>query len=252
MSHNLFLLLSPKKEPLLRIFLFPYAGSGPSAFYQWPKYLNDYVELVCLNLPGRGARLSETSYTSMNQIIENAKHEIDTLLDKPFIFIGYSLGAKIAYELLLNLHQRNLPLPAHWITIASPSPHLPRQSDPIHQLDDKDFLFALTKYAGIPEEILSDNEWMEMLMPSLKGDFSILENTQPVTKTTWSIPISILGGEYDQQIDTEELKKWSELFPNIHLYRLFPGNHFFIKEFEKQVLSIINLITEQVIILETN
>jgi surfactin synthase thioesterase subunit len=244
MDHKLFLLLSPKKEPSLRIFMFPYAGSGPFTFAHWPKYIDNQIELLCLNLPARGTRLAEAPYTQMHQIIENSRDEIDALLDKPFIFIGYSLGAKIAYELMSDLYKRNQPLPVHWIAIASQPPHMPRRSAPIHQLDDKDFICALKKYAGTPEEILSNHEWMELLLPSLKGDFSILENTQPAPKTTWPIPISILGGQYDQQIDSSDLTKWSELFPNVNLYKLFPGNHFFIREFENELLSVINDIAQ--------
>ncbi len=52
------------------------------------------------------------------------EEEILPLLDRPFAFFGYSLGATVAFELALRLEQKHRKAPRHVMAAARQPPHL--------------------------------------------------------------------------------------------------------------------------------
>ncbi|MFX6118775.1 thioesterase domain-containing protein, partial [Acinetobacter baumannii] len=51
----------------MRLFTFPYAGSGASVFHNWFLPLYDSVDLYALQLPGRESRAAEAPYRDMEE-----------------------------------------------------------------------------------------------------------------------------------------------------------------------------------------
>jgi surfactin synthase thioesterase subunit len=50
---------NPTSKPRLRVFAFPCASAGPTAFQRLAKSLDDRVELSAIHLPGRESRINE-------------------------------------------------------------------------------------------------------------------------------------------------------------------------------------------------
>jgi len=48
-------------EPSYRLICFPRGGGSVQSFRNWTDYLPDDVELICLDLPGRGKRSAEAA-----------------------------------------------------------------------------------------------------------------------------------------------------------------------------------------------
>src|SRR5580704_11807660 len=83
----------------LRLYCFPYAGRGGSVFVPWCAPLAPEIEVCPILLPGREARIRETSVTSMPALVDSLVDAIQADDDLPFAFFGHSLGGLVAFEL---------------------------------------------------------------------------------------------------------------------------------------------------------
>jgi len=81
----------PNPQARLRLFCFPYAGSGASIFRIWSDGLPADVEVCPVQFPGRGTRLMETPFTQLSPLVQAIAQGLVPLLDKPFAFFGHSL-----------------------------------------------------------------------------------------------------------------------------------------------------------------
>src|SRR5262245_41506308 len=84
---------SGKARP--RLFCFPYAGGGASAYRGWAEALPS-LEVCAVQAPGRETRIGEAPLTRLEPLADAATAAIRPLLDRPFAFFGYSLGGFVA------------------------------------------------------------------------------------------------------------------------------------------------------------
>lgn len=243
-GNNLFYLPKYNGNAKFKLFCFPFAGGNFSSYMPWIRSVDKEVELILAQLPGRGARILDQPYLSMSALVSDLLADIIPLIDRPYILFGHSLGAKVAYELMLALKKMGFPLPVHFIASASPAPYIPRKSPPIHHLADSEFIQALSNYNGTSAEILNDHELMAMLLPSLRADFTILENYLGNKNEPVHTNLSLFGGEQDKEVNLNELLAWKSLFEFNADHRLFPGGHFFLQESSGLLVNEINKILQ--------
>ncbi|MBJ6762832.1 thioesterase [Myxococcaceae bacterium JPH2] len=227
----------PLPEARLRLFCFPFAGGSASIYNGWSTGLPLGVELCAVQLPGRERRLMEPPIASMPALLDAVMPVMAPLLDKPFVLFGYSMGARIALEVARRLHLQGGPQPRGFIAAAAPPPAA-NDREPIHQLDNPRFIEKLRAYDGTPEEILQHRELLELVLPTLRADFSLAwwENGPDAVKL--GIPISVLGSTGDKHVAVSLLERWRDetSSPDVRV-RHFAGGHFFIRSHPEQVLS---------------
>lgn len=237
MKPTWFTCLKQNTRASLRLFCFPYAGGSAHAFRAWVNDVPDWVELYAANLPGRGARVAEPSYTSLTQLTRALAHGIEPYLDKSFAFFGHSLGALLAFELARRLRRERGLEPAHLFVSAYHAPHLKDRSPPIHDLPDAEFLEQLRKLNGTPPEILSNAELMEFMLPILRADFEVLETYSYLPDFPAGCPLEAYGGLQDPEAGHQELSAWREHTTGSFALRMFPGDHFFVNTSRQLVLQ---------------
>jgi medium-chain acyl-[acyl-carrier-protein] hydrolase len=226
-----------------RLFLFPYAGSGPTAFSKWPAELPGATETWVAHYPGRGSRHNEAPIKELATLTEEICLAIQPLLDKPFALFGHSLGALIAFELTRCLRQNAFPLPDALFVSACGAPHLPDPHPPIHALPDTEFLRALQELNGIPAEVAKLPELMELLLPTLHADFEVAESYQYISNAyELTCPIVAFGGNDDPRVSRERLEGWASLTDGCFKSQYFPGDHFFINTIRESVIA--SIVTE--------
>ena len=125
-KNKTFIIPKPQVSARLRLFLFPYAGGSASTYIHWAKLFDDnlHVELVLVQLPGRGSRMTEPLHQTMESIMSELLEHASYITSLPYILFGHSLGGKIAYELACRLRALTLPLPKYLIASASGAPLL--------------------------------------------------------------------------------------------------------------------------------
>ncbi|MCO7226510.1 thioesterase II family protein [Pleionea sp. CnH1-48] len=100
-----FINFMPNPLAPMRIFCFPYAGGSAAIYSDWAKDL-PFLEVIAIQLPGRGSRLTEPLVDSIEHMANELSKTILPLLDKPFIFFGHSNGATLCYEVAKRLQYR--------------------------------------------------------------------------------------------------------------------------------------------------
>jgi len=104
----------PKPSARMRLFCFPYAGAGGSAYFAWTRALAHLpIEVCAVQPPGRENRLAELPYTVMEPLAAGAAAAIRESADRPYALFGHSMGALVAFEVLRRLRAVNAPLPVH-------------------------------------------------------------------------------------------------------------------------------------------
>lgn len=235
------LLFIPKIKPnaSLRLICFPYAGGSSATYLSWQNDLNPDVELVVVQLPGRGIRLSEPPYTTMKEIVNALFLAAKQLNNKPFLFYGHSMGARVAYELTLMLARVHCRLPIHFIASGSVAPCISRTNEQTYHLPDNEFIAKVGALNGTPLDVLTNIEIMHLMLPALRADFKIIETY--CNKSNFLIPtkVSVLAGN-QEEIEIADIEAWFTLFEMRTDIYWISGDHFFVEKNKAEVLKAVD------------
>lgn len=223
-------IVSPRPNPAasMRLFCLPYAGGGASAYRAWAGLLPAEIELCAIQLPGREQRIGEAAYTAMPELVAALAEQLAPwVADLPYALFGHSLGALVAYELGQALRDTGT-CPHHLFVSASPPPPGAGQRRPIHTLPDAQFIDELRRLKGTPEEVLQHRELMELLLPVLRADFSLLDTYSPRQRPPLPCAIAAFAGAADQEIPADVVQGWQEHTAAAFRLRVVPGDHFFL------------------------
>jgi epothilone polyketide synthase C len=82
----------PRAAPRLRLFCFPFAGGGSAVYRNWAQFVDQSIEVVAVEPPGRLGRIAENPVTDLKEFVEQLLAEMRGLLDRPFAFFGHCLA----------------------------------------------------------------------------------------------------------------------------------------------------------------
>jgi len=236
-SSTWFVCPRPNARADARLFLFPYAGGAPSAFHSWVNEIPSNIETHIAHYPGRGSRYNEPLLNNINTLVERIYDAIQPLLDKPFFFMGHSMGGIVAFELAQLLQRHDLHLPQILFVSACGAPHIPDPHPSLHKLPDLEFIRSLRELNGIPAEVTKHSELMQLLLPTLRADFELIESYHYSSSgSPLNCPIIAFGGLDDPRVSQERLEGWFSHTLSRFASQYFPGDHFFINSEKKSIL----------------
>ncbi len=236
----------PNPQAKLRLFCFHYAGGGALSFRTWLNGLPSYVEVCLIELPGRGMRLMEPPFTRLEPLIQALSNAVVPSLNKPFAFFGHSMGAVVSFELARLLKNHHLS-PLQLFVSGRIAPQIPDPDPSIHALPESEFLKELRRYNGTPEEVLNNTELMQLLLPTLRADFAVLETYTYAPAPRLDCPITAYGGWQDWKASREGLEAWREQTNADFLLQMFPGDHFFLYSSESLLLQSLSQKLHQIV-----
>jgi len=226
----------PNAGARLRLFCFPYAGGGAAIYRLWPQSLPSEVEACMAQLPGRGTRLREEPFTNLDALVAAIAEAIAPLLDKPFALFGHSMGAMISFELARRLREQGQPQPSHLFISGRRAPQLPNDDPISYNLPDAELGQELLRLNGTPKEVLEHPELMELMLPLLRADFSVVETYDYRPGVPLDCPLTVFGGLRDAEVSREQLEAWREQTTSEFALRMLPGDHFFLNDAQAQTL----------------
>jgi medium-chain acyl-[acyl-carrier-protein] hydrolase len=229
----------PLPQARLRLFCFPYAGAGASVYRGWADALPAEIELCPVQLPGRETQLKQPPFTDLSLLSRALTDALLPYLDRPFAFLGHSMGALVSFEVIRQLRRQKAPLPAHLLVSGRRAPQIPHLAPPIHHLPDEVFISALQQFGGMSPVVWQNAELRRLFLPVLRADFAMLETYSYRTEPPIACPISALGGVQDPETMGDNLTAWQEQTSNQFSLRLFPGGHFFIKNDREAFLQVL-------------
>jgi medium-chain acyl-[acyl-carrier-protein] hydrolase len=128
-------------------------------------------------------------------------------------------------------------LPTYLFISSRRAPHLPDPHQPISSLSGDAFAQAIQKrYKGIPKIIQQDPDLMNIFLPILRADFSVLETYQYVQEPSFEFPIFIYFGLQDITLTMQDVIAWQVHTHLPLVVETFPGDHFFIQSQRLPVL----------------
>ena len=205
-------------------------------FRDWSNGLPADVEVCPIQFPGRGTRLMEPPYNRLSLLVEALIQALLPLLDKPFALFGHSLGSLVSFELARQIWANHQLRPVRLFVSAGPAPQVPRRNSPIHDLPEKEFMAELRRLNGIPAELMSNKELMDIVLPSLRADFALFESYRYLSGPPLNCPISTFGGLSDNRVNHDDLEAWRDQTTVSFTIRMFPGDHFFLKSTQPLLL----------------
>ena len=136
-------------------------------------------------------------FIQINNINLNSRH---------FLIYGHSLGAYLALRGYIG-------------------PGI-REQLQYHTLEKDEFVKALRKKGGLPDELVENKEVFEFFEPIIRADFELLEK-----KTFWKeqiiqAPIHALMGSEEEFANS--ISNWKNYTMSDFSYEILEGDHFFI------------------------
>ena len=228
------------QKPLVRLFCFPYAGGSAHAYGKWHFELPSSIQVLSVQLPGRGPTARETPFRSLSRLVEWLESEMRSFSDVPYALFGHSMGAIVAFELARRFQvQEAKHQPLALFVSASRAAHLPSELL-IHNLPPQQFMSALLKLGGTCRIVLESPELFSIAERAIRADIELSETYQASLDSKLQCPIWALGGESDLNVDKRSLHKWNELTEGAFQLRLFPGGHFYINSEQHAVCRFIS------------
>ena len=124
------------------------------------------------------------------------------------------------------------------------APHTLHKRDKIIRLNDKEFTEALKAYNGIPQEILGEQDLMELMLPIIRADMSIIDNYTYKGSSPINCDITTIGGNNDPKVALKDITLWESYTTQKYIHHTLEGDHFFIRSNKNKVLEIINEVFE--------
>lgn len=223
----------------MRLFCFPYAGGNAMVYRTWAQKLPANVEVVGVQLPGRGSRTHEPPLSRLSDLVELLGSALAGSLNEPFAFFGHSMGALVAFELARLLRREGHARPCHMFISGRSAPQLSPTHRPLYNLPTNELMQELKQLEGTPREVLEHPELMALMLPVLRADFSICDTYEYTEAAPLECPISAFGGFQDFDVPRENLEAWREQTSSSFTLRMLPGNHFFLHSNETLLLNLL-------------
>ena len=143
-------------------------------------------------------------------------------------------------------HRRGLCAPEAVIVASYRAPHLPGPLHDLYLVDDHELAAELARYGGLPAEILSRSEWLELLMPTVRDDLRIRQSYRPLGEPPLPCPLHIFGGHNDPLAPPDTMAAWSSYSAQPQPVRLFAGGHFLFRQPAPQLVTAVARVVEDV------
>ncbi|GIO01166.1 alpha/beta fold hydrolase [Brevibacillus laterosporus] len=225
----------------MKLFCIPFAGGSASVYTSWKKAFLPDIELIPIELAGKGSRFNQPLYENIEQAVSDILSILQSKLDSsPYALFGHSMGALLVFEVLHALKEQNAPMPITTFFSGKNPPHIAPTTNR-HKLEGKAFWEEVRSMGGTPAELMTSTELMDIFTPILKRDFKLVETYAPnLNRELITTPVTVLYGTKDDTVSVDRMTEWSRHTSEDISFATFDGGHFFIQEHEQAVISLVN------------
>lgn len=208
-----------------RLFCFPYAGSGASAFSGWPEAVGD-VQVCPVQFPGRENRLGQAHHGTYENLAATLVGPLTSLLDRPFALFGHCAGVLPAFETAVRLAELGLPEPSCLVVSGRAAPH-EAESDRMLTMTEAELraeLESVVRGRGIEPRPDVLDMGMAVLLRDLAADRAY-RREEPVRL---GCPIVVVHWRDDPSVRVEDLGGWREYADSVEFHAVAGGQHDFM------------------------
>jgi len=224
--------------PAIDLLALPCAGASATMYLRWRRFLPEWIRVIPVELPGRGARTGEPYVEDFAQLVAQICDEQVGAMQGRYALFGHSMGALLAHAVAQRRHALALPMPLAVFVSASPAPST-RDPDRFAGIDNDAALMAdLRKQGGTPDAVFDSAELLRLTLDSLAADYRVCGNFRYHPSEPLPVPLHVFAGRQDD-IDPERIEAWRRETRHACTLDWFDGAHFFIRQQEQEVLAAI-------------
>lgn len=202
-----FVIPKPNSNAKIKLFCFHDAGGSAALFHNWENLLDDNFEVISVELPGRGRRMSEKPYTQVSALIQDLMPQLEMKLDRPYIFLGHSMGGLIAFEAIRELRKRNHAMPLKLFISSTAGLTSYTKADVDYRLSETDLINA---YPHLDIGNIGDEELQQLLMKILRADLELIYNYDYTHVQPLDVPIIAIHGNDDTRVRRHQIAQWEK------------------------------------------
>jgi epothilone polyketide synthase C len=254
-------IVGPKTAPRLRLFCFPFAGGGSAVYRNWAQFIDQTIEVVAIEPPGRLGRITETPVTDLKEFVEQVATEMGDLLDRPFAFFGHCLGGLTMYETARRIIHTTGLRPQHLFASGARPPDRISDQGRFEERVMQDLLKLAQFRIGLPayaqsddvfaelirhfnvhatHRLLSEPELRELMLPVVRAEFQMASSYHFVAEPPWEIPITCFAAKGDPYVSRKHALGWGR-FTNSRLQvHIREGAHFAVVDDMAFIHDVIN------------
>ncbi|MER7767957.1 thioesterase domain-containing protein [Kitasatospora sp. NPDC096140] len=212
-----------------RLFCFPHAGGGASAFASWRPHLPDSVDLRPVQLPGRENRVGDPLPATLEELTVQVAGALLPLLEPPYVLFGHSFGGLLAYSLTRHLHEHGHPLPRALLISGARPPHLAADTA-YHALPHDELLDFLRATNGVPDVLLQHEEFVRRLLTGLRADLALAAEYRPAPAAPLPCDVRVFAATEDPVVPPAALEGWRAYAGGEFTVHRRPGDHHTVYE----------------------
>jgi surfactin synthase thioesterase subunit len=230
--------LAPPSTGSLTLLCLPHAGGRASAYRGWADELPSSLHPVALDYP-RGAADSVAAIAERVAVSLAAWPR-----SQPLALFGHSLGALVAYELALRLHQAHRG-PQLLLVSGHRAPQEPPREAPAHLLPSPQLQAWLRRWGGVPRALRDDPAILAAFEPALREDLRLAETWVAPPPAPLACPVVAIAGLDDSLAPPPAMGGWRDVTRGSFRQHALPGSHFYLFEQRQQFLALLALEIER-------
>lgn len=222
------------------LFCLPFAGGNKYSFRPYEKFVPSPINLITLEYPGRGARMSEPLLSDAVQLVPDLCSQVmQRISGNPYAIYGHSLGALLAFLLTRQLLAGGCAAPLHLFVSGAGGPAGFLQEKQRHLLPRNLLLEEIKKMGGTQAAVLDHEELLEIFEPVIRADLRICDTYAYEPAAPLNIPVTVITGT-EEPIPEERILLWGKETTGPVQFRKLPGDHFFIFDHPAALMSCIS------------
>ncbi|MEU6370179.1 alpha/beta fold hydrolase [Streptomyces sp. NPDC046931] len=225
---------TPPGRPRRRLVCFPHAGGTANFYRSWSKHVDPTVEVLAVQYPGRENRWAEPLIPAMDPLASAVSEALSALPPLPTVLFGHSMGAAVAYEVLIRLERAGAP----HITRLCVSGRGPGSASRTALRTDDEVVEAVMSLGGTHAGFFDDPELRELFLPIVRNDYHLIDSygrhaDTPLLRTD----VHALTGAQDPRVTPEEVNQWRTTTSGSFSLTVFDGDHFYLVPAAERVVS---------------
>ncbi|UII30438.1 SDR family oxidoreductase [Fulvivirga ulvae] len=224
-------------EHKMQLVCFHDAGGNANLYADWEEKLAGQIQLITVELPGRGQSSSMEPFTDMKQAIHKISDALMGVMDKPAIFFGHSMGGLIAFEVMRELRRRLAKLPVNLIVSSTPQLASYDKQHLDHNADDKTLM---KRFPHLSKEAIPDAELREILIRLLRNDLKLLSTYEYEFAPPLDVNITAIHGKSDSTVSQKQMSLWTNETTLKFKFIEREGDHHYLRSCTDFVTGLIN------------
>ncbi len=224
----------------LQMFIFPYAGGSVASFKRLTDLIDERVDVITVEYPGRGTRAKDSFCETIDDLIDDAiqyccKRKNPEL---PYTVMGYSMGSILAYEMIAR---KTLPgILKHLFIAAEVSPQdRSLELRKVNNPTEERILERAKSLGGLDERMLKNKRFSDIYIKPMLSDYRLFFGYH-FSEYAEKIRVDTTFFYCEKDTAYGDLLKWEELICGKLDFHEIGENHFFINQHYAKMAEVIN------------